>query len=333
MSELDRLDRQDWAIALECVDSISQERGVSLSGRLDRSPKKNWVENAGGLPKYIEDIALALERDGMPLSRAIPTAISRVKKWAAGGDDVKADTRAKAAKALAAWEALKSKNKAKSGAKAALSDADRAVAVLSDALVELSARPKGSLRRVRTLEGEKRYGIPIGSVIIADPETGALLDVVKKGRGIMGNAGATYYQDEPAVAKYNLTMPPEQGFDEREGDDRDESVDFRRYMKSLGVDDAGISVEDIFRRATNRMDFYQDLHRDNYRPLDYIFQSVGREIIGKQESVKDQMAAGAKKIMGKDFENSHGFYKNAASKIADDFFENFFDADARSKKG
>ena len=83
-------------------------------GRLDWSPKKNWVENEGGLPKYIEDIALALIRDhGMTRERAIATAISRVKRWAAGGGDVKADTRAKAAKAVAQWEALKAKAKAK----------------------------------------------------------------------------------------------------------------------------------------------------------------------------------------------------------------------------
>lgn len=87
-------------------------------GRLDWSPKKNWVENAGGLPKYIEDIALALIRDqGFTRERAIATAVSRVKRWAAGGENVNATTRAKAAKAVAQWEALKAKNKAKDAAK------------------------------------------------------------------------------------------------------------------------------------------------------------------------------------------------------------------------
>jgi hypothetical protein len=92
---------------------------VELAGcSLDESPGKNWVQNAGGLPNYICEIARAIKRTGKSTSQAIAIAVSRVKKWAAGGDDVDADTRAKAAKALAAWEALKSKNKAKNTVKA-----------------------------------------------------------------------------------------------------------------------------------------------------------------------------------------------------------------------
>ena len=88
---------------------------------LDRSPKKNWVENAGQLPAYIQHIAKDLnEERGMTLSRAIATAISMCKKWAAGGKDVHPDTRIKAAAAVAEWEALKAKNKIKSAAKAAI---------------------------------------------------------------------------------------------------------------------------------------------------------------------------------------------------------------------
>ena len=84
---------------------------------LDRSPKANWVERAGGLPKYINDIAHDLHTErGMTISRAIATAVSKVKKWAAGGDNVKPDTRAKAAAALAEWEKLKAKGAAKRAA-------------------------------------------------------------------------------------------------------------------------------------------------------------------------------------------------------------------------
>lgn len=83
---------------------------LELAGRLDWSPKSNWVEREGGLPKFIEDIALALIRDhGFSRSRAIATAINRVKRWARGGDGVKADTVTKSLKALAAWELLKKK--------------------------------------------------------------------------------------------------------------------------------------------------------------------------------------------------------------------------------
>ena len=86
---------------------------LTSSASLDRSPKKNWVENAGQLPPYVRKLARAIEKNGHSLSSAISIAISRVKAWAAGGDDVDANTSAKAAKALAQWEALKAKNAAK----------------------------------------------------------------------------------------------------------------------------------------------------------------------------------------------------------------------------
>lgn len=99
-------------------DALVSKAVFGSRGRLDRSPKKNWVEAAGGLPKYIEDIAYALHtRRGMSISRAIATAVSRVKMWAAGGDNVDPDTRAKAAKAVAQWEALKARSKAKDAMK------------------------------------------------------------------------------------------------------------------------------------------------------------------------------------------------------------------------
>lgn len=90
------------------------EMFLLLSGgcSLDSSPKSNWVEENGGLPQYICRIAKAIMRSGKSKSQAIAIAVSRVKKWAAGGDDVDADTRAKAAAAVAQWTKLKAKNKA-----------------------------------------------------------------------------------------------------------------------------------------------------------------------------------------------------------------------------
>lgn len=85
---------------------------ATSSASLDRSPKKNWVQNAGHLPPYVRKLARAISRNGKSLDSAIAIAISRIKVWAAGGGDVNADTRAKAAKALAQWEALKAKNAA-----------------------------------------------------------------------------------------------------------------------------------------------------------------------------------------------------------------------------
>ena len=79
-------------------------------GRLNWSPKVNWVEANGDLPKFITDVAIGIMRGtGYPRERAIPIAISRIKVWARGGGGVNADTVAKAAAALAAWEALKAK--------------------------------------------------------------------------------------------------------------------------------------------------------------------------------------------------------------------------------
>jgi hypothetical protein len=92
------LDRND----LELVQLTS-------SASLDASPKKNWVENGGGLPPYVRKLARGIMKSGKSKSSAIAIAISRIKKWAAGGGDVDADTKAKAAKALAQWEKLKAK--------------------------------------------------------------------------------------------------------------------------------------------------------------------------------------------------------------------------------
>ena len=79
-------------------------------GRLNWSPKVNWVEANGGLPPYLEKITIGIMKGtGYPRERAIPIAISRIKVWARGGGGVNADTVAKAAAALAAWEALKAK--------------------------------------------------------------------------------------------------------------------------------------------------------------------------------------------------------------------------------
>lgn len=109
------LDQHDGALIVLLAGG-----GVGCS--LDSSPKKNWVEKSGGLPNYICKIARAIMRSGKSKSSAIAIAISRTKKWAAGGDDVDADTRAKAAKAVAQWEALKAKNKAKKVVKASRHD-------------------------------------------------------------------------------------------------------------------------------------------------------------------------------------------------------------------
>jgi SPP1 gp7 family putative phage head morphogenesis protein len=68
---------------------------------------KNWVNRVGGLPLYIRAIAQALLRSGHSESDAVSLAVGTVKRWAAGEGKVTDATRARAAKAVAEWEAKK----------------------------------------------------------------------------------------------------------------------------------------------------------------------------------------------------------------------------------
>jgi peptidoglycan hydrolase-like protein with peptidoglycan-binding domain len=84
---------------------------------LDRSPKENWVDKAGGLPSYIERIAKHLHYEkGKEIGTAIAIAVNTVKRWCAGGgvtktgphkSGVSAKTKAQACAAVAQWEAKK----------------------------------------------------------------------------------------------------------------------------------------------------------------------------------------------------------------------------------
>ncbi len=90
------------------MNAVTQDEAIILAGcSLNVSPKKNWVEKKGGLPPYVCRVARGIMRSGRPRSVAVPMAIGRMKVWAAGGGNVKADTRAKAAAAVAEWEKMK----------------------------------------------------------------------------------------------------------------------------------------------------------------------------------------------------------------------------------
>jgi len=65
------------------------------------------------LPPYIREIAHALIRSGHPKNQAIQLAIGTAQRWARGQGKVKAGTRAKAAAAVAQWEAAKAAARAK----------------------------------------------------------------------------------------------------------------------------------------------------------------------------------------------------------------------------
>lgn len=100
----------------EIVVDQGIEKAITPGGRigdassLNRSPKKNWVENAGGLPRYIRMVAHALIRQGKPRDRAIQMAVGIVRNWATHAN-VSAKVKAAAIKAIAEWEAKKAKGK------------------------------------------------------------------------------------------------------------------------------------------------------------------------------------------------------------------------------
>ena len=114
---------------------------------LDRSSKKNWVDQVGGLPSYIERVAKHLHYEkGRPIGTAIATAINHAKKMCASGTafggkvQVSAKARAVACKAVAEWEAKKARSKGKS-----LKESD---AVLAEGLLI----PLALVRAVEPLE-------------------------------------------------------------------------------------------------------------------------------------------------------------------------------------
>lgn len=98
---------------------------INSRAPLDRSPKKNWVENAGGLPMYIRRIANHLHQEkGMTISRAIAVAVNVVKRMCATGDlnfpgkqSANAKSRAQACKAVAEWERKKASARVSKGIK------------------------------------------------------------------------------------------------------------------------------------------------------------------------------------------------------------------------
>lgn len=95
-------------------------------GKLERKPggPDNWIEREGGLPRYIERIAIHLVNErGFTVSHAIATAVNAAKTWCRTGDvkqwagfqNINAGSRAQACAAVARWEAMKASARAKRG--------------------------------------------------------------------------------------------------------------------------------------------------------------------------------------------------------------------------
>lgn len=109
---------QTAAAALEmklAAREVTNADVLYLAGcSLAKTPEKdNWIDEQGGLPEFICRIARSIHKKrGKSISNAIQIAVGVVKRWAAGGKDVDADTRAKAAAAVVQWEKMKAKAKA-----------------------------------------------------------------------------------------------------------------------------------------------------------------------------------------------------------------------------
>lgn len=92
-----------------------EEKAITPGGRVgdatsrNISPKKNWVEKAGGLPRYMRMVRNALLRKGKTMGAAHRLAIGIVKNWAEGKGNVSPKVRAAAVKAVAEWETKKAK--------------------------------------------------------------------------------------------------------------------------------------------------------------------------------------------------------------------------------
>jgi hypothetical protein len=96
--------------------AVSEAAKETFDASLSAEDVFNWVEDAGGLPKYIKRIEKHLLAKGMDESQAIATAVNVVKKMCATGDtnfpgaqEVNAESRAEACAAVAEWEAKKAK--------------------------------------------------------------------------------------------------------------------------------------------------------------------------------------------------------------------------------
>lgn len=85
----------------------AEELLALAKGALDWSPKHNWVEDAGGLPKFIEDMAVhMMQNSGLTREHAIAASVERTKILAAKGNR-------RAIQALAQWEKMKAKSHTK----------------------------------------------------------------------------------------------------------------------------------------------------------------------------------------------------------------------------
>lgn len=124
----------------------------------NRSPRENWVDKTGGLPLYIRAIMHALIRSGHSRERAIQLAVGTVKNWASGQGNVSAATRARAAKAVAEWEAKKARAHSMSASTTRTLDMAACPNCHTTLTVDLAARKKKDPNAYQSSNGLKAQG-------------------------------------------------------------------------------------------------------------------------------------------------------------------------------
>lgn len=119
---LDAIDDSPALVAslLDELDETPQQVAALLAALEDEEVGDfNWVDDVGGLPKYIKRISKHLRAKGMTESHAIATAVNAAKKMCSTGDlnfpgaqQVNPGSRAEACAAIADWEAKKARARA-----------------------------------------------------------------------------------------------------------------------------------------------------------------------------------------------------------------------------
>lgn len=143
------------AVLEEAADSVAKAMTPKPGGR---SPKRNWIENTepdgkGHLPPYVQHIYQAIEKRGVPRSKAIQIALGKVEKWSKGIGNVDAGTRAAARIAWAQWQALKAKNRALAEAERPVALAEAEQLAAADAITELLVEAAAKRRHGGALFG------------------------------------------------------------------------------------------------------------------------------------------------------------------------------------
>ena len=120
-SKMSRRSGHDLLTEADVNTQLEEVKSSALPDLPNKPGKTNWVEKAGGLPKYIERIAKHLHSEkGMTVGHAIATAVNVVKKMCASGDtnfpgkqNVNVGSKAEACAAVASWERKKGSAKVK----------------------------------------------------------------------------------------------------------------------------------------------------------------------------------------------------------------------------